>query len=97
VVHTGSSGACTCASDGSTQCSAGNQAMRSVRFGPGSPVQLRANVRGMVFDPQWGTVTPTSSLRLVTPDAQAVHVVTNVMGRVRACTPSAAVRGYAAC
>jgi|CXWL01.1.fsa_nt_gi type IV fimbrial biogenesis protein FimT len=97
IVHTGSASACTCAADGATVCTSGNEAMRSVRLLQGGAVQLRANVRSIVFDPTKGTSTPTGTLRLVAPNDHAVHVVVNIMGRVRACTPTAAVHGYAAC
>ncbi|MDP1649110.1 MAG: GspH/FimT family pseudopilin [Rubrivivax sp.] len=98
VVHTGSAGACSCASGSSgATCTDGAAALRSVRFASDAPLQVRANVGSMAFDPTRGTNTPTATLRLLGRDAQAVHLVVNLMGRVRACSPNAAVIGYRAC
>jgi type IV fimbrial biogenesis protein FimT len=97
IVHTGPADACRCGADGSAVCSDGHEAVRSVRFGSGGPVQLRPNVRSIVFDPTAGTRTPTGTLRLVAGDGRAVHLVVNVMGRVRSCSPAGAVPGYRAC
>jgi type IV fimbrial biogenesis protein FimT len=96
VVHTGGAGACRCDSTGLPVCGDDAQAMRSVHFTPGS-VQLRSNVGSMVLDGDKGTVSPTGTLRLVTDDGRAVHVVVNIMGRLRKCSPGAAVPGYASC
>jgi len=97
VVHTGPTGACTCQPDGSASCNAGETAFRSVRLVEGGPVQLRSNVPSILFDSAKGTSTPTGTLRLVGPDQRAVHLVVNIMGRVRSCSPAAAVPGYKRC
>jgi type IV fimbrial biogenesis protein FimT len=97
VVHTGAADACTCNADGSASCSNGELAARSVRLGLGDAVQLRSNVPSIVFDSAKGTSTPTGTLRLVGPDQRAVHLVVNIMGRVRSCSPNGAVPGYKAC
>jgi len=68
-----------------------------VRLGLNSAVQLRSNVPSIVFDSAKGTSTPTGTLRLVSADERAVHLVVNIMGRVRSCSPRAAVPGYKAC
>jgi type IV fimbrial biogenesis protein FimT len=54
-------------------------------------------VASMRFDPLHGTSTPTGTLRVVGANERAIHHVVNIMGRVRSCSPQAAVRGYAAC
>lgn len=97
VVHTGPAGACPCNADGTATCSAGELALRSVRLTSGGPVQLRSNVASILFDSAKGTSTPTGTLRLVGQDQRAVHLVVNIMGRVRSCSPDAAVPGYKRC
>ncbi len=99
VLHSGPSGSCTCTATGETVCNAGSTAERSQRFDSTAPVQLRANVGGIVFDADKGTITPTTTMRLAASDGRAVHVVVNLMGRVRNCTPAGpqAVPGYKTC
>jgi type IV fimbrial biogenesis protein FimT len=97
VVHTGPANACTCNLDGTASCSAGEIAMRSVRLGLTEAVQLRSNVPSILFDSAKGTSTPTGTLRLMGKDQRAVHLVVNIMGRVRSCSPDSAVPGYKAC
>lgn len=97
VVHSGPANACECQGDGSATCTASGQTYRSVGFAPGSAVQLQANVNAILFSPNLGTSTPTGTLRLTGREARSVHLVVNLMGRVRACSPGAAVNGYPAC
>lgn len=96
VLHDGPARACTCGSEGVPTCDAGVSALRSVHFDAGHPVQLRSNVAAIAFDPVKGTVAPTASLRLAAPVGD-VQLVINVMGRVRSCSPDAAVPGLSAC
>lgn len=96
VLHTGAAGACSCDADGAAQCGPGAEPLRSVWLGPDSPVQVRSNSRSMLFDPVKGTVTPTATLKLQSP-AGTVHLVVNVMGRVRSCSPDGALPGLARC
>lgn len=97
LVHTGPTGACSCQADGSATCGAGETSFRSVRLPEGGAVQLRSNVPSILFDSAKGTSTPTGTLRLIGPDQRAVHLVVNIMGRVRSCSPAAAVPGYKRC
>lgn len=97
VVHTGPANACTCNADGTATCSGGELALRSVRLGLTDVVQLRSNVPSILFDSAKGTSTPTGTLRVVGKDQRAVHLVVNIMGRVRSCSPGGAVPGYKAC
>jgi type IV fimbrial biogenesis protein FimT len=97
VVHTGDRDDCSCNADGSAACTGGASALRSVRFAPGAALELRANVGSILFDPIKGTSTPTGTLRLQGRDDRRVHLVVNLMGRVRTCSPDAAVPGYRAC
>jgi type IV fimbrial biogenesis protein FimT len=71
--------------------------LRSVRFDQGNTLQLSVNVGSILFDPIKGTSTPTGTLRLVASDDRAVHLVVNLMGRVRTCSPDKTVPGYRAC
>ena len=97
VVHTGVAGDCSCSADGSTTCTDGAKALRGVRFDSAGALQLRANIGSILFDPVKGTSTPTGTLRLTTADEKAVHLVVNLMGRVRSCSPERSVPGYRAC
>lgn len=96
VLHDGAAGDCTCGHLGVPACPAGVTALRSVALRDADPLRLNANVRSMAFDPVKGTVTPTASIRLVAPVGE-LRLVVNVMGRVRSCTPDAAVPGYRPC
>lgn len=97
VVHTGDRSDCGCNADGSATCTDGAMALRSVRFAQGGALQLQANVGSILFDPVKGTSTPTGTLRLLATGDRAVHVVVNLMGRARTCSPGSAVPGYRAC
>lgn len=97
VVHTGSANACTCDAHGEAVCIAGAEALRAVRLDGTRAPALHANVRSMAFDPVRGTVTPTATLRLVSPGGETIHQVVNVMGRVRSCSPTPALPGYRTC
>ncbi|MCP5271137.1 MAG: GspH/FimT family pseudopilin [Burkholderiaceae bacterium] len=96
VLHDGPAHSCDCGIDGVPVCEAGVTAWRSAHFGVDHPVQLRANVSSVGFDPVKGTVTPTASIRLDSPVGQ-LRVVVNVMGRVRSCTPDVSLPGQVAC
>lgn len=97
IVHTGAVDACSCTADGAAVCQAGEQSLRSVRLSTTEPVQISANVGSILFDAFKGTSTPTGTLRVTAPDQRAVHLVVNVMGRVRSCSPGGAVPGYRRC
>lgn len=97
VVHTGAAGACPCDAGGLPVCNAGSEPLRSVRFAAGDGVQLQTNVTSMVLDGSKGTVSPTGTLRLTGADGRRVHLVVNLMGRTRKCSPDGAVPGYPTC
>lgn len=96
TVHSGPAGACRCAPQGAV-CDAGVELHRVVRFAAGDGVSVSANVRSMVFEPIKGTVTPTGTLRVQGAGGQTIHQIVNIMGRVRSCSPGAAVPGLRAC
>ncbi|MFT3666156.1 GspH/FimT family protein [Piscinibacter sp.] len=96
LLHTGAAGACRCTPRGEADCAAGAVLIRSSGATPG--VSIQSNTASLAFDPQHGTVTPTATWRVVAArDGRAVHHVINLMGRVRSCSPNAAVPGYRAC
>ena len=97
IAHTGPSGQCRCVGEAPATCAGGATALRSVHFPTGSGTSVRSNVSSIVFDPLHGTSTPTGTLRIVAPSGREVHQVINLMGRLRACSPGAAVPGYSAC
>lgn len=97
VLHTGSAAQCACGDSGPALCQAGATALRTVRLDASDRVTLQTNAGSLAFDPLHGTVSPTATLRLSGADGRAIHHVVNVMGRVRSCSPAAAVAGQPAC
>lgn len=97
VVHAGPANACSCQVDGRATCNGSGHAFRSVGFDADTGVQLQANVGAIQFSPNLGTSTPTGTIRLTGREARSVHLVVNLMGRVRACSPHAEIKGYPAC
>lgn len=99
VIHTGAAGACPCPSAATvpTTCSGDAVALKTVYLRNAERIGLASNVASLLFDPVHGTSTPTGTVRLIGPRERAVHHVVNVMGRVRSCSPAAAVPGYRAC
>ncbi len=97
IIHSGTVANCTCSGPATPTCTAPAQAWRSVQFAADDAVQLQANVRSMVLDPDKGTVSPTGTLRLVGRHGQGVNVVVNIMGRARQCTPTPPLLGFRAC
>jgi type IV fimbrial biogenesis protein FimT len=97
IVHSGATADCACASGASVVCSGGAIEIKSVVLPAAERVGVAANVASIVFDPLHGTSTPTGTLRLVDSRGRAVHHVVNVVGRVRSCSPDAAIAGYPAC
>ena len=51
----------------------------------------------MLFDPAQGTVSPTGSIRIVDSRGDSITHVVNIIGRMRSCSPAAAVSGFKAC
>jgi type IV fimbrial biogenesis protein FimT len=97
VAHTGNSNQCSCGSSGPALCSGGARQIKTVLLPTADRVSLQANVSSLLFDPLHGTSSPTGTLRLIGSNDRAVHHVINVMGRVRSCSPQAAMPGYRAC
>ena len=97
VVYRGSANSCSCTSGSAPVCSAPEALVRGVRLPVPAGVQVQANVSSMLFSPLQGTVTPTGTLRLTGREGRSLHVVVNLMGRARTCSPGGAVSGYPTC
>ncbi len=96
VVHSGSAGDCRCDASGAASCRGSAQALRSAGYPSDLPLRLSSNSASMAFEHIRGTVTPTSTVRIVGRE-RSVHVITNIMGRVRSCSPTSPSFGYPAC
>jgi type IV fimbrial biogenesis protein FimT len=96
VVFHGSNTDCRCQANGGSMCNGSQSVARSVGFASTGPLRLNSNVSAMVFDPLLGTSTPTGTLRFQAPSGQALHLVVNIMGRVRTCSPTG-LPGYKPC
>jgi type IV fimbrial biogenesis protein FimT len=97
VIHTGNAAQCSCGTTGPAVCSGGAQQLKTVQLPAGGPVSVAANTASVLFDPLHGTTSPTATVRVTATSGRAIHHVINVMGRVRSCSPLAAVPGYRAC
>jgi len=96
IVHTGAARQCRCGA-AAPVCAGDAVAMRSVRIDSTSGVTMTTNARSMTLDPLKGTVTPTSTMRVVGRDGREIHKVINIMGRVRTCSPQGGIAGVPAC
>lgn len=97
LLHTGAADDCICDAGGAAQCIPGQTPIRSVAWDGGTRLALQPTAASIAFDPLHGTVTPTATWRVTAADGRAIHHVVNVTGRVRSCSPLAAVPGYRAC
>lgn len=97
VIHVGSIGSCTCLAGAHAHCSSGASEIKTQFFPGGHEPGVRANVGSIVYDPVFGTVSPTTTIRIGWSDRPAVHHVINIMGRVRTCAPPGGLRGYPSC
>lgn len=97
LIHEGPLPACSCAELERAACSVDGAIIRAAVWPAAGRVQVRANVRSMVFDPLKGTVTPTATIRAEARDGTALHQIVSVVGRVRSCSPQARVTGVPAC
>jgi type IV fimbrial biogenesis protein FimT len=96
LLHTGPSGACGCSGSGAASCKPGADVLRRHHLPADTAVQFQAGTSPMLFDPAVGTVTPTGTVRL-TSESGRLHLVVNIMGRIRSCTPGAWLPGLPAC
>lgn len=96
MIHTGAKDQCRCDATGAAHCETGAHAVKVVAVNT-PRVSLHANVASVRFDPLHGTATPAATLRITSAGGREVRQVVNLMGRVRSCSPQAAVSGYLAC
>lgn len=97
VVHTGSRSDCRCTDAGPAVCDGDAAALKTSHWLSAERISVQANVTSMLFDPTQGTTSPTGSVRITDSRGRGITHVVNIMGRVRSCSPSAAVPGYRAC
>lgn len=97
VIHSGAANACTCAADGTAQCTADAVAERSVRFAADGRVGVKSNTRSILFDPFKGTTSPTATVQVVARSGATIRQIVNIMGRVRSCAPAPAPSGTPTC
>lgn len=86
VIHTGPA---------VTDCGASANEVRTTVL-DAARLQITSSAGSFGFDPDKGTVTPTSTIELRNARGDALRVIVNLMGRVRTCSPNG-VRGYKAC
>lgn len=96
VVHSGAEDSCSCDPQQGAICTGTAPIWRQVTFPANSPVQLTSRSVSIAFDPERGTVTPTTTFKLRAMAGRTVHQVVNIMGRVRSCSPDNA-HGVRAC
>lgn len=97
IIHAGTAANCTCTASGAAVCSAPREILRVVQLDASAKVSFQTNSRSLAFDPQQGTVTPTATMKVQATSGAEIRQIINIMGRVRTCSPGAAVAGYQAC
>jgi type IV fimbrial biogenesis protein FimT len=97
VLHTGDAGDCVCSGAAPAACINGAREIKTVWLPAGRPVSLQSNVASMLFHPVRGTTTPAGTVKVLGSNGYAIQHVVNIMGRVRSCTPGAAIPGYKPC
>lgn len=97
VLHTETSGSCTCADDGPATCSAGALEIKTVRAPADGRTSFRANVAGMVYESNRGTTTPGGSIDITGSSGNALRHVVSMLGRVRTCSPNGSMTRYRRC
>ena len=96
VLHSGPKDNCSCDPDGGVTCNAESPVWRHATFPAKGSVKLTSRSVSMAFDPEHGTVTPATTLKLQANAGKTLHQVVNIMGRVRTCSPDHAP-GVKAC
>lgn len=97
LLHTGAAADCRCGTAGPAHCDGTAQVLKAVRLDSDPGFALESSSRSILFSAEHGTATPTATLHLQDARGRAVQHVVNLMGRVRSCSPQAAVSGYRAC
>lgn len=98
VLFTGADGSCDCTSGGGVaMCTGSAENLRTVHMDPEAGVALSSTAKGIGFEANWGTVTPTTTLELRNRRNQSLRLVINITGRIRSCAPGAAMLGHPVC
>jgi len=97
VLHTGDAGDCVCNAGAPATCNAGAQAIKSVLLPAAGQVRLTAEEPSTAFDPVRGNARPGNTFTVKDDSGREVRHVVSFLGRVRSCTTSAALLGYAPC
>ena len=96
VLHGGKAEDCTCSTDGGAQCTSDATVWRQASYPSKGRVKLVHRDASLTFNPDNGTVTPTTTFKLRTAADGSVHQVISIMGRTRSCSPDG-VAGVKAC
>lgn len=97
VIHTGSTGACSCIAGEVPVCRNGAIAIKSIQLPAEATTRVESNSASLLFDPTRGTVTPTATITVRNADGRELHHVVNVLGRVWSCAAVGQWSGYRAC
>lgn len=97
VIHTGEANACDCASSPSQSCSSTATALKVVKLTSSENLSLSYTNKSILWNSRTGGVTPAGTVRLEHPNVGRVHVVVNMMGRIRTCSPGGLVAGHPSC
>lgn len=98
IVYAGPERACRCGDAAAPVCEAEGRAVNYRFLSAGSGlVASTTNREPLRFDPRLGTATPGGTLQMTSTSGTSVHHVVNMAGRLRSCSPNAAVPGFRAC
>ena len=97
IVHTGDAEQCSCASDLTSRCDPQVQVVRTGMLPAAQSIGLSAATRSVLFDGRKSTVTPTATFKLSDSRGHTMHLVVNIVGRVRNCSPGGALAGVKPC
>ncbi|MFG5409513.1 hypothetical protein ABXN37_17255 [Piscinibacter sakaiensis] len=78
-------------------CDGGAVALVARHWPARDRIRVEANVGSMLYDPVQGTTSPAGRLQVLDSRGQGITHVVNLSGRLRSCSPQAAVPGYRSC
>jgi len=98
VLHTGPLGGCGCRMDAPPQCGPGAQAIKQMRWTrERGQAEVLSNVGSMLFSGRQGTVSVAGTVEVHMAGIGSVRHVVGITGRVRSCTPDAALNRLPRC
>lgn len=98
VLHTGPVGGCSCRMDRPPVCEGEAQALKQARWHlRRGHAMVRSNVPSMLFSGRQGTVSVSGTIEVRLEGVGAVRHVVSIAGRVRSCSPDAALARWARC